>query len=176
MPVMQRESSVLAIIDLQTGILPVIEESNSVLQNAKRLVAAAHALSVPIVTTEQNPQRLGTSSLELGENGSLIHKMSFSACVAKDFMAEIADRSSVIIAGIEAHVCVQQTVLDLLKRKIAVFVVRDAIGSRRAESKETALQRMATHGAEVVTTEMVLFEWLGTAEHPKFKAVSSLIR
>ncbi|MGZ8367401.1 MAG: isochorismatase family protein, partial [Rhodoplanes sp.] len=92
------------------------------------------------------------------------------------FADMLADRPEVIVTGCEAHVCVLQTALGLLDAGRRVYVVRDAIGSRRAESKEAAIRRMERHGADIVTTEMVVFEWLETAEHPRFRAAAALIR
>ncbi|HET9019697.1 MAG TPA: isochorismatase family protein, partial [Acetobacteraceae bacterium] len=106
----------------------------------------------------------------------VIAKMTFDAVRAPGFLNRLPPRPDVVVAGCEAHVCVLQTVLGLLAAGQRVFVVRDAIGARRAESKETAIGRMARHGAEIVTAEMVVFEWLGTAEHPRFRAAISLVK
>ena len=102
--------------------------------------------------------------------------MAFDATTAADFPPATFERPQLVVVGCEAHICVLQTVLGLLASGREVFVVRDAIGSRRAESKEAALARMAHHGAEIVTTEMVVFEWLQTAEHPRFRDAAALIR
>jgi nicotinamidase-related amidase len=104
------------------------------------------------------------------------HKMTFDACRMPGFLQALPDRSDFIVSGCETHVCVLQTVLGLLSAGRHVYVVRDAMGSRRAESKETAIRRMERNGAEVVTTEMVVFEWLGTAEDPRLRKVIDLIR
>ncbi len=95
---------------------------------------------------------------------------------ADGFTEALPNRPDIVVAGCEAHVCVLQTVLGLLDGGRRVFVVRDALGSRRAESKETAIRRMERHGAEIVTTEMVVFEWLGTARHPRFREAVALIK
>ncbi|MGA8157208.1 MAG: isochorismatase family protein, partial [Rhodoplanes sp.] len=95
---------------------------------------------------------------------------------APSFAEMLADRPEVVVTGCEAHVCVLQTVLSLLDAGRRVYVARDAIGSRREESKEAAIRRMERHGADIVTTEMVVFEWLGTAEHPRFREAAALIR
>ncbi|MGF7161627.1 nicotinamidase-related amidase [Rhodoligotrophos appendicifer] len=176
MPLLDRDRSTLAIIDFQSSIMPVIHECGPMLENARRLVAAAEMLEVPMVTTEQNPDRLGATVSEVGRHGTLVAKMSFGSCDAPEFMMAIGDESNILVMGVEAHVCVQQTVLGLLAKGRSVTVVRDAVGSRRSESKETAITRMAGHGAEIVTTEMVIFEWLRTADHPQFRPVSKLIR
>jgi nicotinamidase-related amidase len=102
--------------------------------------------------------------------------MHFDACREPGFLARLQDRSDIVVAGCEAHVCVQQTVLGLLQAGRKVHVVRDALGARQLESKETAIRRMERHGAEIVTTEMVVFEWLATADHPRFREAVALIK
>ncbi|MFL5282205.1 MAG: isochorismatase family protein [Rhodopila sp.] len=102
--------------------------------------------------------------------------MTFDACLSPDFQKRLPPGRDLVIAGCEAHVCVLQTVLGLIGAGRRVFLVRDAVGSRRAESKETAIQRMARNGVEVVTTEMVLFEWLATAEDKRLADIIALVR
>jgi nicotinamidase-related amidase len=102
--------------------------------------------------------------------------MTFDACQAPGFADMLPARRDVIVTGCEAHVCVLQTVLSLLDAGRRVYVVRDAIGSRRTESKEATIARMERYGADIVTTEMVVFEWLGTAEHPRFREAAALIK
>ena len=114
---------------------------------------------------------------EVASNSApVVSKMSFDASAATGFPAATPERPQLIVAGCEAHVCVLQTVLGLLADGRDVFVVRDAIGSRRAESKEAAIARMERHRREIVTTEMVVFEWLGTGDHPRFRELSALIK
>jgi nicotinamidase-related amidase len=105
-----------------------------------------------------------------------VHKMMFDACRMPGFLTALLDRADLVVAGCETHVCVLQTVLGLINAGRSVYAVRDAMGSRRAESKETALGRMERNGVEIVTTEMVVFEWLGTAEDPRLRRVIDLIR
>jgi nicotinamidase-related amidase len=102
--------------------------------------------------------------------------MTFDACRAPALLDRLPSGRDVVIAGCEAHVCVLQTALGLIERSRTVFVVSDAIGSRRAESKERAIARMERCRAEIVTAEMVVFEWLGSADHPRFKEVVGLIK
>jgi nicotinamidase-related amidase len=166
----------LLIVDFQLRLMPAIHDSAPAIANAARLLETARLLDVPVVTTEQNPKGLGTTVPALAGAGTLIEKMSFGAAAEPAFLAAIGSRPDLVVTGCEAHVCVLQTVLGLLDLGRRVFVVRDAIGSRRAESKETAVARMARHGAEIVTAEMVVFEWLRSAEHEKFRAVSTLVR
>ena len=171
------QASTLLLIDFQTKLMPAIDDAATAVINARRLIDAAAILSVPALFTEQNAGRLGPTVSDLAPDPScIVHKMTFDACPAPDFFPCLSEGHAIVVAGWEAHVCVLQTVLGLLDSGRQVFVVRDAIGSRRAESKETAVNRMARHGAEIVTAEMVVFEWLRTAEHPQFREVAALIK
>lgn len=175
-PVIDRERSALLVIDFQSRLMPSIENGPAVVANARRLLDAAALLDVPVVFTEQNPAGLGPTVPDLAPPGPPVHKMTFDAVGAPGFLDRLPPEAALVVAGCEAHVCVLQTVLGLLDKGRRVFVVRDALGSRRAESKETAIRRMERHGAEVVTTEMVAFEWLATCEHPRFRDVIALIK
>lgn len=172
------DTTTLLLVDFQARLMPAIEDRDSVVENARRLLDAAAMLDIPVVLTEQYPKGLGATIPALSPErvGAVAHKMTFDACRADGFAEKLADRADVVVAGCEAHVCVLQTVLGLIDAGRRVFVVRDAIGSRRAESKDGAIRRMERHGAEIVTTEMVVFEWLGTAEHPRFREAVALIK
>lgn len=177
MPAIDRETSILLLIDFQTRLMPAIEDGAKVVANARRLIDAAEMLDVPMLVTEQNAPGLGATIPELRpDGGRLAHKMTFDACRAPGFLDLLPDRLDAIVGGCETHVCVLQTVLGLLRAGRRVFIVRDALGSRRAESKETAIRRMERNGAETVTTEMVVFEWLGTAEDSRLHDVINLIK
>jgi nicotinamidase-related amidase len=157
--------------------MPAIEDGETVLANARRLIDAARLLEVPLLFTEQNAKGLGPTVAELGaDSGNTAHKMTFDACRAPGFLEQLPDRPDLVVCGCETHVCVLQSVLGLLRAGRHVFLVRDAVGSRSAESKETALRRMERNGAEIVTTEMALFEWLATAEDPRLKQVLALVK
>ncbi len=155
--------------------MPAIEGADVVVANVRRLLDAAAMLDVPAMFTEQNPAGLGPTIDALQPARPVLHKMAFDAC-RDGGLAALPDRPAMVVAGCEAHVCVLQTVLGLLAANRQVYVVRDALGSRRIESKETAVARMARHGAEVVTTEMVVFEWLGTSDDPRFRSVVALVK
>ena len=176
MPLMNAKRSRLVIIDFQARLMPAIHDGPRLVANAAKLVAAAKLLEVPIVMTEQNPAGLGATVPELAEAASAIAKMSFDSCGAPGFIDAIAGDDDLILCGCEAHVCVGQTALSLLEHKRRVLVVQDAVGSRAPESKEVALRRLERSGAEIVTTEMVVFEWLRTAEHPHFRGAAKLIK
>jgi nicotinamidase-related amidase len=169
--------STLLIVDFQARLMPAIDRGEAVVANARRLLDAASELGIPTLFTEQNPQGLGPTVPELAAYATrVVHKMTFDAVRAAEFLHAVPKDHAFVTAGCEAHVCVCQTVLGLLAAKRRVYVVRDAIGARRTESKETAIRRMERHGAEIVTTEMVVFEWIETAEHSNFRRILQLIR
>lgn len=176
MPLMNAKRSRLVIIDFQARLMPAIHDGARLLANAGRLVSAAKLLDVPMVMTEQNPAGLGPTVPELAEAAPAIAKMSFDACATPAFIDAIAGDEDLVLCGCEAHVCFGQTTLSLLEHKRRVFVVQDAVGSRVPESKDASLRRLARNGAEIVTTEMVVFEWLRTAEHPQFRAALALVK
>jgi nicotinamidase-related amidase len=177
MPVIGRDRSALLLVDFQVRLMPAIEDAARVVGNARRLLDAAPMFGIPVAFTEQNAHGLGPTVPELPTAaGTTIPKMTFDATRMPGFAAGLPDRPDLVVAGCETHVCVLQTVLGLLRAGRRVVIVRDAVGSRRAESKETALRRMERDGAEVVTTEMVLFEWLETAEDPRLRQVLNLVR
>jgi nicotinamidase-related amidase len=177
MPTLDARTSTLVIIDVQAKLVPVIDEAIAVVDTIRRLIAGANLLDVPALFTEQNARRLGSTVPELTvDRTAVVHKMTFDSVRTAGFLERLAGDRVAVVAGCEAHVCVLQTVLSLIERGHRVFVVCDAVGSRRMESKQIALRRMEQHGAELVTAEMVLFEWLETAEHPRFREVAALIK
>jgi nicotinamidase-related amidase len=179
MPTLDRTRSVLVLIDFQERLMKAIDGADEVVANAGRLLSAAEQLEVPVLMTEQNPKGLGPTTPELARpDGAVpvVAKMEFDACLASGVVDALPAGHHIVVTGCEAHVCVLQTVLGLLGRSRRVYVAADAIGSRRPENREAALRRMERAGAEIVTTEMVIFEWLGTAEHPAFKSVISLVK
>ena len=174
---LQTDRSLLLIVDFQTRLMPAITGAAAVIANARRLIGAADLMGVPVVVTEQNPKGIGHTTPELGLEGrKVVEKQTFGACATPAFIDAIGNYPDIVVAGCEAHVCVLQTTLGLLDLPRRVFLVRDAIGARQAESKEAALARATRHGAEVVTAEMVVFEWLRSSEHAKFKAAIGLVK
>jgi len=177
MPAIDPVRSVLLVVDFQSRLMPAIDDGATVIVNARRIIDGAELFGIPILFTEQNTKGLGGTLPELhARTAGIAHKMTFDACQAPDFMGALGDRTDIVVAGCEAHVCVLQTVLGLLQAGRRVFAVRDAVGSRRSESKETALRRMERNGAEIVTTEMVLFEWLRTADDPRLQGILALVK
>ena len=175
--------SLLVVVDTQTKLaaaMPPIKR-DEVLRNTAILLQAASLLGVPVLLTEQYPKGLGRTETALTQHlpqGSpVIEKTCFSCCGATDFMAAVqhSRRNQIILTGMEAHVCVLHTALDLHATGIQVFVVEDAVCSRRMRNKTNALARLRQAGIVVTNTESVLFEWLRDASHEHFKAISALI-
>jgi nicotinamidase-related amidase len=172
------ERSVLLLIDLQQRLLPAIHDGGSVISRAARLAEAALLLDVPVLATEQYPEGLGPTVESLaGYPQETLAKTAFSAAAAPGFPGLLpAGTREVVIAGVETHVCVLQTALDLLGPRHRVILVADAAGSRDPADHQAAVDRARQHGVEVVTSEMVLFEWLRDARHPRFREVHKLVK
>lgn len=171
----QAQESVLLVVDLQTRLLPAIHAGEAILNNASWLVDVAQALDIPVLATEQYPQGLGLTEANLRARFPeevIIEKIHFSAVSEGKLLKHpAAQHQQWVVVGTEAHVCVQQTVLDLLAQGLQVFVVEEAVGSRKPQDKILALERMRQNGAEIVSREMVAFEWLGQANTPVFREV-----
>lgn len=178
--ILRREDTALLLIDIQEKILSVIFENERVVENALKLIMGFNVMRLPIYFTEQYPKGLGNTKAELLKelNGSAIQKMSFSCSGAGDLFGELInnDIKQVVVCGIESHVCVQQTVLDLLSNGFQVNVAADAVSSRKKFDYESALNRMNKNGAEITTTESVLFELLNICGTEEFKSVSKIIK
>jgi nicotinamidase-related amidase len=196
------DDSQLVLVDYQSRLMPSIHEGELVLRNAMRLAQLAKLLGVPAWGTEENPQGLGENPPELKALcRKTIAKMSFSAVaeglgevlrpparpqggnarslpkhLQKPQQPGPEPRNAIVIAGCEAHVCLMQTSLDLLEEEFDVWVVTDACSSRTERNRDAAFDRLAGAGAELVTTEMVAFEWLRTAEHEAFREALEIIK
>ncbi|MBX3454987.1 hydrolase [Ferrovibrio sp.] len=172
----------LLVIDVQQRLLPVMADSARVVERSRIMLAAAAAMNVPVLATEQYPKGLGPTVPELLEplgSAPIFEKLHFSAYAeppVRNMLREDDGRRQIVVLGIEAHVCVLQTVLDLLQHEYRVFVVSDAISSRSRDSVALAEARMRQAGAILVNAEMCVFEWLGQAGHPQFRALSKLIK
>jgi nicotinamidase-related amidase len=169
-----RRSTALVVIDVQDGFRSY-DTFDQVAAACGRLVAGAGILDVPVIATEQYPKGLQHTAAEVGlpEGTELVEKSVFSAVRAEGF--NLAGRNQVLICGIEAHVCVMQTALDLLDRGVSVQVVVDAVGSRHAQDREIGLQRLDRAGATLTTVEAALLELCERAGTPEFKAVQKVI-
>ena len=173
------EDTALLVVDIQEKLLPKIMQAGEVLRNASFLVNAAKVLGVPVIATEQYPKGLGPTVEPIrGLLTTVWEKKTFSAVAeggALDFLKSDA-RIKVVVAGIEAHICVMQTVLDLLNQGFHVFVCVDAVPSRYAIDVKIALKRMQQAGAILVTAETCVYEWLETAANPAFREISAMVQ
>ncbi|UBB18822.1 isochorismatase family protein [Comamonas odontotermitis] len=195
------EESQLVLVDYQEKLMPAIFEGGQVLRNATTLARIARQLQVPVFGTEQNPSKLGPNAEELRALcNKTLSKMFFSAVpeglnewlrppakpqggnarsLPKHLQKpqqQAPERNSIVIAGCEAHVCLLQTALELLEDEFEVWVVTDACSSRTERNRDAAFDRLAGAGAELVTTEMVAFEWLRSCEHEDFREVLQWIK
>lgn len=192
--------SQLVLIDFQARLLPAIHDGPAVLANARRLAQLARLVDVPVWATEQNPAKLGATDEALASLcARIVPKLAFSgAAELQPLLAPPApaprgnarslprhlqkaapsepERSTVVIAGCETHVCLLQTALMLLEAEWDVWVVVDACGSRTERNRDAAYDRLAGAGCELVTTEMVGFEWLRSCEHPRFRELQTVVK
>lgn len=177
---MSRGDTALVVIDVQDKLVSLIEGQRRMIWNIRRLLDGAKILGVPVAATEQYPQGLGPTTRELAERipTAIPAKTVFSCRECHAAFTELAERgvNKLLLAGIETHVCVQQTALDLLGEGFSIYLAVDAVGSRGRLDHETALRRMETSGVTLTTTETSLFEWCERAGTPEFKQISQLVR
>jgi nicotinamidase-related amidase len=181
---LQRTNTALVIIDVQEKLIPVIDGAEAVLRNIERLIRGAHVLGIPVIVTEQYVKGLGPTvdviRTALEETGGYrpIEKDCFSAHGCAVFSAQLAalERRQIVIAGVETHVCVYQTVMDLLGSGHEVTLAADAVSSRTPENRDIALRRMISEGAKLSSTEMALFELVGVSGTDEFRRISRLIK
>ncbi len=178
---LMRDEAVLVFIDVQPRLVEAMHDKRHFLANLERIVGAAQELAVPVLWTEQLPGKLGETSERFRlmlKDVMAIEKSSFSCCgepvFAEAFQA--LGRKQAILVGIESHVCVYQTALDLQEQGVEVFVVADAVSSRTPENKELALQALRAAGVTVIPTETAVFELLRDAADPAFKAILKRIK
>jgi nicotinamidase-related amidase len=196
------EESQLVLVDYQQKLMPSIHEGDAVVANAIRLARVAQLLQVPVWATEENPAGLGgtVEALQPLVVGRVLAKMAFDGSevllprlrpaprqqggnarslpkhLQKAAPPPAATRDTIVLAGCEAHVCLMQTALGLIEEELDVWVVTDACSSRSDRNRDAAFDRLAAAGAELVTTEMVAFEWLRDAGHPRFKEVLAIVK
>jgi nicotinamidase-related amidase len=178
---LQSSTTGLLVIDLQQPLLDVMWNQQELIANVRRLAEAARVLELPVLVTEQNPQRLGPTAACLADTmpeGPPVPKMAFSCCREQRVMDSLRAlrRATWLLCGVEAHVCVCQTALDLLDQEYQVQIVADAVGSRTQANREAGLGRARQAGAVITTTEMALFELLERAGTEQFRAVHRLVR
>lgn len=177
---LKRENAVLIFIDVQGRLSELVDNSETLFNNLRRLLEGMNALGVPVIVTEQIPEKLGPTRDEFQEfiDGPVIAKSSFGCCGEPAFFQtlEKTGRKQVILCGIETHVCVYQTAIELLATGHKVYVVSDAVSSRDPANKELALRRMESEGVRLTGTEMVVFELLGDAKDPAFKSILKIVK
>jgi nicotinamidase-related amidase len=169
----------LLVIDVQEKLIPKIQNADAVVRNTAFLIDAARLLNMPVQATEQYPKGLGSTIPELAKRLSeRLDKVAFSCCAVPSVVSNFhrAARPKVVLAGIETHVCVQQTALDLLAQGFHVYIPVDAVGSRYGIDHEVALRRLEKAGAVLTTAEGCVFEWVGGAGHAQFKPISRLVQ
>ena len=173
-------NSTLLVVDVQDKLLAVMPDAVGLVRDVGFLLDVANLLKVPALATEQYPQGLGPTNAELVRRlpGERPTKVAFSCCGAPGLLARLRqlDRPNVVVAGMETHVCVLHTTLDLLAEGLSVFVAADAVQSRFRADHDYALRRLERAGAVLTTAEATAFEWLGGSDHPQFKPVSRLVQ
>ena len=181
--ILDASKSLLLIIDAQEKFQPAIHDLEQIGWQIAVLAKAAARLGIPAVASEQYPKALGSTLVEiqsaLPSGTEVFSKLSFSAADVPEWVEAVraTKRTQFVICGVETHVCVLQTALDLIQNlEGQVFVVEDAVSSRKASDKQSALRRLEAQGAQIVTTEMVLFEWLRKAGTAEFKELQGLIK
>ncbi|MEA3343118.1 MAG: hydrolase [archaeon] len=178
--IIKKENTAFVLVDIQERFIPVIDNIEQVISNANTLVDVSKILNIHLIVTEQYPKGLGKTSdkISLPDNIKTIEKLSFSCFGSEEFVQEIKELkiNTIILFGIEAHVCILKTALEAIKNGMAVHVVADAVSSRTSENKNIALERMKQSNVFIVSTEMIIFQLLGKAGTEEFKSISKLIK
>jgi len=175
------ENSAFFIIDIQEKLINMLKEKikENCKKNSKILIQTAKELNIKTIVTEQYPKGLGETITEVKEQFftglDIFEKTEFNA-LSPEIKEKIKDKKNILIFGIETHICVFQTVINLLKENFNVFVIKDACASREKEEYKTSLNLMEKEGAKIITTEMVLFALLKSSKHPKFRDLQALIK
>lgn len=178
---LDKKESVLLVIDIQERLVNALDK-HVVVNRTETLVKAAKILEIPTIATQQYPKGLGlivdSVKKNLAENTPIIDKTAFSAVKEKGFMDILKsfNRTQIVICGIETHVCVHQTAADLITEGFDVYVAKDACASRSKYEFKQGIERMQANGAKISCLEMILFEWLKTAQNPNFKDIQALIK
>ncbi len=177
---MNRDDTALVVVDVQEKLIPLVAGHERIAWNIRRLLDGAKILGVAAEATEQYPKGLGPTVAELAEriDRPIPEKLHFSCAACDELFSGLTQQGihRALLCGIEAHVCVQQTALDLMAAGFRVYLAVDAIGSRHAQDQEIALRRMESSGATLTTTEAALFEWCEDSGTPEFKQISQLVR
>jgi nicotinamidase-related amidase len=175
------QNTCLVIIDVQGKLAQLMDDKVNLFRNLSILTQSFKLLDIPVLLCRQNPRALGETIPEIKDfltDEQPVDKMAFSCCGDPEFLEKLkgCGRTQFVLCGIEAHICVYQTAMDLLEMDYEVYVVADAVSSRTPRNREIALDRMALEGVKRASTEMLLFELLGSAEHKHFKAIARLVK
>lgn len=175
------EKCSLVVVDVQGKLAALMYDRDALFKNIQILIKAAKILDIPIVWSQQCPASLGPTIPQIAEllaDNQPIDKASFSCCGDEQFISKLnsLNRRQVLLCGIETHICIYQTAVDLREKGYAVFVIADAVSSRTLDNKQIALSKMQDAGINIYSTEMALFELLKTADHPHFKQITKLVK
>ena len=177
-----KDNTLLICIDIQLNLAKAMFDREGLLASTRKLIGGVNVLNIPILWTEQNPERLGATLPEIAElmpaDVQPVSKMSFSCCGAEDFVGALkaSRRSDVLLAGIETHICVLQTAMELMGMGFRVQAVADCVCSRTPENKTVGIERMRSMGVQITSVETALFELLRTAAAPHFKEIARIIK
>jgi len=175
------QNACLVVVDVQGKLAQLMVDKDSLFKNIRILIQAAKILDIPILWCQQVPEALGPTVPEIAEllaDEEPIDKACFSCCGEERFTAELnaLGKEQVLLCGIEAHICIYQTAMDLMEGGLDVTVVADAVSSRTEQNRETALDRLSAEGTNISSTEIALFELLRTARHPQFREIARLVK
>ena len=177
---MDAQQAAVVIVDLQGRLMPAIHDGTAVLAQNLRLARIASLLGIPVIGTEQNPDKLGPNDEQVKALCSqTLHKMHFGACadgLPALLQEQAPGRRQIVVTGCEAHVCMLQTSAGLLALDYEVVIAVDAVGSRQPSSRDAALARLDRLGAQLLTVEMLAFEWLRDCRHPQFRDVLAVVK
>lgn len=178
---LNREEVILIVIDYQERLVPAMMNKEETIATAAKLIKGFSIMELPIMIVQQYPKGLGETVSEIksaAENGMIIDKQTFSAWKDENFVSEFKKQNKkiVVVIGIEAHICEQETVLDLLDEGYTIYVAQDCISSRKENDKLVSVERMRQNGANITTYESILFELLGSNKAPEFKQISALVK
>ena len=175
------ENCCLAVVDVQGKLAQLMHGKEALFKNIRILIQTARILEMPILWCQQVPDALGPTIPEIAEllaDIEPINKATFSCCNADQFNAKLnaSQRNQILLCGIETHICIYQTAMNLSRKGFQASVIVDAVSSRTLDNKQIALSRLSTEGVSIYSVEMALFELLQTAEHPKFRQIAKLIK
>ena len=177
---MEESNSAILIIDFQDRLVKAINSKDQILLNIEKVINAGNILNVPLFFTEQNPEKLGPTVdlIRPKQKQNTYSKMNFSCASCKQLMETLVEKEieNILLCGVETHICVQQTALDLISKGLNIFIAIDAVGSRNKIDHEVAIRRLENSGVVISTSESIIFEWCKNAERLEFKKISELIK